>query len=62
MINKDTKPWIFQDVFRFSDWQLPSNFKGHFTILKNGIPSSFDAEIFGGDTLEILLSENPVTN
>lgn len=62
IINKDTKPWIFQDVFRFSDWQLPSNFKGHFTILKNGIPSSFDAEIFGGDTLEILLSENPVTN
>lgn len=62
IINKDTNQWIFQDVFRFSNWQLPSNFKGSFTILKNGIPSSFDAEIFGGDTLEILLSENPVTS
>lgn len=62
IINKDIKPWIFQDVFRHSNWQLPSNFKGNFTILKNGVPSSFDSEIFGGDTLEILLSENPVTS
>lgn len=34
IINKDTNQWIFQDVFRFSNWQLPSNFKGSFTILK----------------------------
>ncbi|MCP1145597.1 cell division protein FtsA [Lysinibacillus endophyticus] len=62
IIEKDTKPWIFQDVFRYSNWQLPTNFKGHFTILKNGIASSFDEEIFGGDKLEIILSEYPVTN
>ncbi|MEC1177532.1 cell division FtsA domain-containing protein [Metasolibacillus meyeri] len=49
----DHSPWIFQDVFRFSSWQLPTEAKGGFTILRNGSPSSFDAEIFGGDTLEI---------
>ncbi|WPK10572.1 cell division FtsA domain-containing protein [Lysinibacillus louembei] len=49
----DHSPWIFQDVFRFSSWQLPAEAKGGFTILRNGVPSSFDAEIFGGDMLEI---------
>lgn len=53
----DVNKWIYQDVFRFSDWQLPADFKGHFTILRNGEPSSFDAEIFGGDQLEIKLME-----
>ena len=54
---KDVSKWIYQDVFRFSNWQLPVDFKGHFTILRNGEPSSFDAEIFGGDRLEIQLVE-----
>jgi cell division protein FtsA len=53
----DVSKWIYQDVFRFSNWQLPLSFKGHFTILRNGEPSSFDAEIFGGDQLEIKLVE-----
>ncbi|RUL56511.1 pilus assembly protein PilM [Lysinibacillus antri] len=59
IVEKDTNRWIFQDVFRFSNWQIPTNFKGHFTILKNGNPSSFDEEIFGGDQLQIILSEYP---
>ncbi len=54
---KDDTRWIYQDVFRFSNWQLPMNFKGHFRIMRNGEPSSFDAEIFGGDNLEIQLVE-----
>lgn len=62
ILERDSRPWIFQDVFRFSNWQLPLNFKGHFNILRNGAPSSFDAEIFGGDVLEIILSEQPITN
>ena len=57
---KDTSKWIYQDVFRFSTWQLPTAFKGSFTILRNGQPATFDAEIFGGDRLEILLTEQPV--
>lgn len=60
IIEKDTKPWIYQDIFRYSNWQLPVNFKGQFTILRNGEPSSFDAEIFGGDQLEILLTEQTI--
>ena len=57
IVEKDTKPWIYQDIFRYSNWQLPVNFRGQFTILRNGEPSSFDAEIFGGDQLEIILTE-----
>ena len=57
IIEKDTGKWIYQDVFRFSTWQLPTAFKGSFTIIRNGQPSTFDAEIFGGDQLEIQLSE-----
>lgn len=56
-VEKDTsQKWIFQDVFRFSNWQLPTQFKGQFKIMKNGEPASFDTEIFGGDQLEIILS------
>ncbi|MEK4426645.1 cell division protein FtsA [Solibacillus sp. FSL K6-1523] len=58
ILEKDTSRWIYQDVFRFSSWQLPTAFKGSFTILRNGQPSSFDAEIFGGDQLEIQLIEH----
>lgn len=60
ILEKDTSKWIYQDVFRFSTWQLPTTFKGSFTILRNGQPSMFDAEIFGGDRLEIVLSEQTV--
>ena len=56
IIEKDTHPWIFQDVFRYSNWQLPADFKGQFSILRNGVPSSFDEAIYGGDQLEIILS------
>lgn len=57
---KDRSRWIYQDVFRFSNWQLPSAFKGNFTILRNGQPASFDTEIFGGDQLEIILEATPI--
>lgn len=54
----DSAPWIFQDVFRFSSWQLPTNASGGFTILRNGHAATFDAEIFGGDTLQILFASS----
>ncbi|SDM72148.1 cell division protein FtsA [Psychrobacillus sp. OK028] len=49
----NNSPWIFQDVFRFTEWTMPEQ-AGSFQILKNGEPSRFDEEIFGGDFLEIL--------
>ena len=51
----NTSAWIFQDVFRFSEWTLPEN-AGSFQIIKNGQPSRFDEEIFGGDELEIIFN------
>lgn len=49
----NSSPWIFQDVFRFTEWTMPEQ-AGSFQILKNGDPSRFDEEIFGGDHLEIV--------
>lgn len=57
ILEKDNSPWIFQDVFRFSNWQIPQNFRGQFTILRNDMPATFDTKIFGGDKLKIILSE-----
>ena len=55
-------PWIFQDVFRFSNWQIPKNFKGQFKIIRNGQPTGFDEQIFSGDNLKIELIENTTTS
>lgn len=59
---KDLSKWVYQDVFRYSNWQLPVAFKGYFNILRNGEPAAFDTEIFGGDTLEIQLIEQKTEN
>lgn len=53
--------WIFQDVFRFSNWQLPTNFKGQFKILRNDTPVGFDEPIFSGDFLQIELIPQTIT-
>jgi cell division protein FtsA len=52
----DSNPWIFQDVFRFTDWKLSDQHSGQFVILRNGQNSTFDEQIFGGDQLEINFS------
>ncbi|HIX43773.1 MAG TPA: cell division protein, partial [Candidatus Kurthia intestinigallinarum] len=54
-ITLDQSGWHYNDIFRFSDWQLPIAFKGTFNILRNGEAVNFDAPIFGGDTLAIEL-------
>ena len=48
----NASPWIFQDIFRFIDWTLPKDVTS-FEIVRNGKPSAFDEEVFGGDHLEI---------
>lgn len=55
----DQTGWQYNDIFRFSNWQLPTAFKGSFNILRNGEPVGFDAPIFGGDTLTIDLVPAP---
>lgn len=51
-IPRETSPFIFQDVFRFSDWQLPATATS-FKVLRNNEEVGFDSLIFGGDTLTI---------
>lgn len=48
-------PWIFQDVFRFTDWRMPET-ASSFQIVRNSKPARFDEEIFGGDHLEIIFN------
>lgn len=58
LMEKESKGnWVFQDVFRVSDWKLPTNFAGQFVFLRNGQTANFETPIFGGDTLEIQLIE-----
>lgn len=47
------KPFIFQDVFRFADFELPANPNGDYLILKNGEQATFIEELEPGDQLEI---------
>lgn len=55
-IPRETSPFIFQDVFRFSDWQLPT-VASSFKVLRNDSEVGFDSLIFGGDTLAIQFDE-----
>ena len=50
---KEAEPFIFQDVFRFVDYQLPREATGGYMLLKNGENSSFHEPIEAGDHLEI---------
>mgnify|MGYP000854703380 CR=1 FL=1 len=46
-------PFIFQDVFRFADFELPANPNGDYLILKNGEQATFIDKLEPGDQLEI---------
>lgn len=50
----ETDPLLFQDIFRFTDWTLPSTTSGSFKLLRNGEEIGFQSPIFGGDRLEIV--------
>lgn len=47
------QPFIFQDIFRFIDFELPKGAGGNYQILKNGMMSTFYEPIEPGDRLEI---------
>lgn len=55
----DTTSWSYQDIFKYSNWSLPPNFKGSFKLLKNGQVAQFDEAIFSGDQLSIQLIPTP---
>lgn len=52
-IEMNDDPILFSDIFSFTDYNLPSNVAGGYQILRNGMPSGFNDQIFGGDQLEI---------
>ncbi|WP_339214266.1 cell division protein FtsA [Ornithinibacillus sp. FSL M8-0202] len=50
---KNTEPFIFQDVFRYVDIDL-SNANGNFVLTKNDQPTTFYEQIIAGDRLAIV--------
>lgn len=53
--------WTFQDIFKYTTWSLPTDFKGTFELRKNGEACAFDAPIFGGDQLTVQLIPTQTT-
>ncbi|WP_409251667.1 cell division protein FtsA [Bacillus sp. SCS-153A] len=52
-IPKETESFIFQDLFRHVEINMPSNAQGKFILLKNGKETTFYESIQTGDKLEI---------
>ncbi len=53
IVTNKVRPFIFQDVFRYTDIDL-NNVKGY-EVLRNGQPANFHEQITDGDKLEIIL-------
>ncbi|WP_449537277.1 cell division FtsA domain-containing protein [Ferdinandcohnia sp. Marseille-Q9671] len=58
MTTKNSEPFIFQDLFRFIDLQLPATASGGFKLLKNGEECTFYDVLSPGDHLAINWPEN----
>ncbi|MEH7226402.1 cell division FtsA domain-containing protein [Bacillus sp. JJ1566] len=54
MTTKEVEPFIFQDLFRFVDIQLPTGSAGRFMLLKNGEECTFYDVLSPGDQLDII--------
>ncbi|MEH7239201.1 cell division FtsA domain-containing protein [Bacillus sp. JJ1562] len=57
MTTKEVGPFIFQDLFRFVDIQLPTGAAGSFNLLKNGEICTFYDVLSPGDHLDIIWPE-----
>ncbi|RFB17834.1 cell division protein FtsA [Bacillus sp. HNG] len=58
---KEAEPFIFQDLFRFVDIQLPTDSIGRFKLLKNEEECTFYDVLSPGDHLDIVWSEKSIS-
>ncbi|WP_209123897.1 cell division protein FtsA [Alkalihalobacillus sp. BA299] len=49
----DHEPFIFQDIFRYVDFDIVPQPNQRVVVLKNGIDASFSETIYSGDKLEV---------
>ncbi|RDI44305.1 cell division protein FtsA [Falsibacillus pallidus] len=54
VLQKEAEPFIFQDLFRHVEIEMPPDSRGQFRLLKNNEDTTFYDEIVSGDDLEIL--------
>ncbi|HEY4600199.1 MAG TPA: cell division protein FtsA [Cerasibacillus sp.] len=52
LTEKKFEPFIFQDIFRYINIQT-DRMRGNYRLMKNDVPTQFDAEIADGDRLSI---------
>lgn len=50
---KNIEPFIFQDLFRFVELQIPGNLAGRFVLMRNGKEAAFHEKLAPGDELSI---------
>ena len=53
-MNKKPEPFIFQDIFRYVEIELPNAQSGNFVLLKNGEETTFYEQLSPGDELKIV--------
>ncbi|PLT32257.1 cell division protein FtsA [Bacillus sp. V5-8f] len=53
------EPFIFQDVFRVAEVEIPSSSSGQFVLINNNKETSFDKPISSGDELQIIWAPTP---
>lgn len=51
---KESSPFIFQDLFKYVDIELPEKANGHFVLLKNDNQTTFYEQLAPGDDLRIV--------
>ncbi|OEH91793.1 cell division protein FtsA [Bacillus solimangrovi] len=61
IIKREIEKFIFQDIFRYVQIELPNIQSGRFTILKNGKETGFDSEIVAGDKLQITWPDREIS-
>ena len=54
LVHHKPTPFIFQDVFRHVDIDLPKVANSRFILMKNNIETGFHEEIHPGDDLRIM--------
>lgn len=52
-VNKKVEPFIFQDIFRYVNVDLPNMQTGKFILLRNGEETTFHTQLAPGDELKI---------
>ncbi|RFU69750.1 cell division protein FtsA [Bacillus sp. V59.32b] len=58
-VQRKREPFLFQDVFRFVEIDMPNTSNGRFSLLNNNQETGFDQPVSAGDELKIVWTTMP---